>query len=343
MISLKPLLPESASRWVKETNPLSRIYRDRRRITPRPAFMYIEVTTRCNLSCRMCCRDTLKPGEIRDLEFERFQAIVNEAEAFPGIAFHLYGIGEPLLYPHLPEAVDYVRSRFPQSDIVINTNGRLLRGDMADLVLTSDQILISINAGTEESYSWLTRSDGYREVTENVEAFLALRRDSQRYRATGRPAVSLQLLETGRTRGEEAAFRQRWEPHLGNSAEINVKRLTNWGGAIDTNPLRSDTGDNGRRYPCLYLWRSVAVDVNADVFPCCEALGRRRGSSLHLGNLREQRVASLYFSILLAHVRHLHLAARYEELADCRACDIYRCHRNVWCRLPRPILGRHWI
>ena len=93
MISLKHMLPFGVRRWARDTNLLSRAYRDRRRITPRPVFMYIEVTTRCNLACRMCCRDALKPGEVRDLEFERFQAIANEAEAFPGIAFHLYGIG----------------------------------------------------------------------------------------------------------------------------------------------------------------------------------------------------------------------------------------------------------
>ena len=343
MISLKRMLPESARRWVKETNPLSRIYHDRRRITPHPAFMYIEVTTRCNLSCRMCCREGLLPDEIKDLEFECFQEIIDQAGAFPGIAFHLSGVGEVLLYPRFAEAVSYISQRFPHAPIVANTNGRLVYGNLADLLLTLDTVLIRVSAGSREGYSLLARADGYAELTANVEAFLASRRERSLYRDNGKPFVSLQLWETDRTAEEEHDFRRRWEPLLGDNGQVEVKRRTLCGGPVSTAALhaRIDKAESG--YPCLYLWRSMAVGVDGEIYPCCEALRRRRRSSLRLGNVYRQGLDAGYHSPVLRQARALHLAHRYHEVTDCAECEIYATHRNIWWRLPAPVFGRRWV
>lgn len=340
--ALKQLIPTGLKRWVRHDNPVCRLIRDRRLITSRPVFLNIEVTTRCNLACRMCPHESLGASNGQDMPFDLLRQIVNEAGALPGIAFYLFGLGEPLLYEQLPEVVAHIRSCFPQNDIVLDTNGHYLRGPEAESVLDCDRVLISLNAGSADSYLWLTGSNAYDAVTANVRELLRRRQRSRRYQDTGKPFVNIQFLDTDRTRHELPAFRQQWEPLLDGGGAVNVKSVTNWGGAVDTGLLRGPRPAT-RRYPCIYLWHSLAVDVHGNVYPCCEALGRRRDSALRLGRIGERSLAEIYFSRPLHEARHLNLADQYAAIADCRKCDIYSCHRNVWLRLPLALQGRRWV
>ncbi|MCJ7751831.1 MAG: SPASM domain-containing protein [Armatimonadetes bacterium] len=291
----------------------------------------------------MCCREGLPADEIRDVEVECFQEIADQAGAFPGITFVLSGVGEALLYPRFPEAVSCIRQRFAHSPIIVNTNGRLLSGNLAELLLTLDSVLIRVNAACREGYSSLTGTDGYEELTANVEAFLASRRESSLYRDSRRPFVSLQLWETDRTAEEEHAFRKRWEPLLGDNGQVEVKRRTLCGGPVSTAALHARIDKQESGYPCLYLWRSLAVGVDGEIYPCCEALRRRHRSSLRLGNIHRQGLDAAYRSPVLRQARALHLAHRYHEVSDCAECEIHATHKNIWWRLPAPVFGRKWL
>jgi len=344
MISaLKRVLPTSAKRRMKQSKVVHRLYRDGRGLRARPLFMNIELTTHCNLSCRMCSHDLLPPEDLGHMPFDRFRRIVDQAEAFPGIVFLLFGLGEPLLYPRLPAAMDYVHHRFPKAPIGLSTNAHFLRGDMAEAVLNCDKVTISLNAGSPETYRWLHRSDRYEEVTDDITSFLELRSRSPFYKEEKKPFVSLCFLETERTLCEQDSFRRRWEPLLGDGGEVYVKRLVNWGGAVDVSALHRKRGDTASRYPCIYLWNSLSVDIHGNVYPCMQCYGRRRSSALCMGNVGDQTLAGLYCSDSLAEARRLHLADRYSQIEDCRECDIYRLHRNIWFRLPLPLSGRRWL
>jgi len=339
---LKQFIPVGLKRWVRHDNPVSRLLRDRRAITSLPVFINIELTTRCNLSCRMCPHGALGAPKGEDMPFDLLREVVSEARALPGIAFYLFGLGEPLLYERLPEAVAHIRRSLPENDIVIDTNGHYLTGAAAEAVLDCDRVLVSLNAGSADSYSWIMGSNAYDVVTANVRALLLRRQESRRFQATGRPFVNIQFLDTDRTGYELPAFRERWEPLLDGAGAINVKSVTNWGGAIDTGHL-GRSRPAARRYPCIYLWHSLVVDVRGNVYPCCEALGRRHDTALRLGKVGEKPLASIYFSQPLHEARDFNLADQYEAIPDCRGCDIYRCHRNVWLRLPLAVRGRRWM
>ena len=234
---LKHLIPVGVRRWVRHDNPVSRLIRDRRAITSLPLFVNIELTTRCNLSCRMCPHGSLAAPEGEDMPFGLIREVVSEAGALPGIAFYLFGLGEPLLYERLAEAVAHIRSSLPENDIVIDTNGHYLTGAAVEAVLQCDRVLVSLNAGSADSYSWLTGSNAYDLVTANVRELLLRRQESRRFQDTGKPFVNIQFLDIEHTGRELPAFREQWESLLDGTGAINVKSVTNWGGTIDTGQL----------------------------------------------------------------------------------------------------------
>ena len=119
-----------------------------------PSKMFVEVTTRCNLSCAMCVKQTdggCSPEG--DLSMPLFEAL---APAFPRLeALVLNGVGEPLLHPRLEEMIRSARERMPRSGwIGFQSNGLLLSPERANSLARAglDRICVSIDAVSPETF-----------------------------------------------------------------------------------------------------------------------------------------------------------------------------------------------
>jgi putative metalloenzyme radical SAM/SPASM domain maturase len=147
---------------------------------PHPSRLFVEVTTRCNLRCAMCPRES--PGQgIREghMTAETFGRL---APAFPTLdALVLNGIGEPLLHPSLERFVEAGRRAMPDGGwIGFQTNGQLLGPRRAQALADAgvDRICISADAVSPELFGALRRG-GRQDAIEAAAASLheaALRR-----------------------------------------------------------------------------------------------------------------------------------------------------------------------
>lgn len=91
-----------------------------------PRTLYVETTTRCNLTCPMCVKNTPGwrggEGHMTWEVFERLDTALAHAEAVI-----LNGIGEPLLNPALPRMIALTKARQPKGGWCgLQTNGLLL-------------------------------------------------------------------------------------------------------------------------------------------------------------------------------------------------------------------------
>ena len=152
-----------------------------------PSKLFVEVTTRCNLSCAMCVKRTdggCSPEG--DLSMPLFGAL---APAFPGLeALILNGVGEPLLHPRLEEMIRSARERMPRSAWVgFQTNGLLLSPERAVSLARSglDRICISIDAVSPETFRKV-REGGELEGVERALAAMSSART-----ACGRPDLQV--------------------------------------------------------------------------------------------------------------------------------------------------------
>ncbi|MFO3797125.1 MAG: radical SAM protein, partial [Anaerolineales bacterium] len=128
------LPPEAARRlgliegteWLLEETPHALTLR---RVPAAPAKIYIEPTSRCNLSCRMCIRYSWQEqqGTMSEATFERLIEGIAALPAKPILVFG--GFGEPLFHPRIREMVR--RAKAVASRLELITNGILFTEDLA--------------------------------------------------------------------------------------------------------------------------------------------------------------------------------------------------------------------
>ena len=132
--------------------------------------VYVEPTTRCNLSCRTCVRRTWDEPS-GDMAWHVFAALVNDLAQLPGphtMAFA--GIGEPLLHPRFVDMVDGAHKAGLRTEVT--TNAMLLTPEMAhDLPRVGlDQLVVSIDGSTEETYSSVRPGASLERLIDNLRA-----------------------------------------------------------------------------------------------------------------------------------------------------------------------------
>lgn len=115
---------------------------------PYPSKLFVEVTTRCNLRCAMCVKQSPGQGLVEgDMTAQTFARL---APAFPYLdALVLNGIGEPMLHRGLEGFIELAKGAMPASGWVgFQTNGQLLGRRRAESLVAAgvDRICISADA-----------------------------------------------------------------------------------------------------------------------------------------------------------------------------------------------------
>ena len=113
-----------------------------------PSKLYVETTTRCNLACPMCVKQTwgndMAEGSLAPAVYERLRP------AFPHLdALILNGIGEPLLHPQLDAFIRTAKEAMPEGSWVgFQSNGLLLDQARARSLVAAglDRICISVDS-----------------------------------------------------------------------------------------------------------------------------------------------------------------------------------------------------
>jgi len=121
---------------------------------PTPSKLYVEVTSRCNLTCGMCVKQTPGSGIYEgDLSLAAFEAL---APALPHVtALMLNGIGEPLLHPQLETFIRTAKPILPVDGWVgFQTNGLLLDHHRAAALAETglDRICLSVDGATPDTF-----------------------------------------------------------------------------------------------------------------------------------------------------------------------------------------------
>jgi len=122
---------------------------------PYPSKLFVETTTRCNLRCAMCVKQTQDHAlEEGDLSLRTFAAL---EPAFPHLeALVLSGIGEPLLHPGLEGFIRLARRAMPSSGWIGFQSNGLLLDEARGLSLTRaglDRICLSLDAVSPATFS----------------------------------------------------------------------------------------------------------------------------------------------------------------------------------------------
>lgn len=173
-------------------NPGDRIeiVEERGRIELRPnihslARLYIEPTSRCNLTCQTCIRNTWEE-RLGDMDEKTFERLVVQLARFPHLESVMFGgFGEPLAHPAIVDMVRAVKSLGLR--VEMTTNGTLLQGAMLEGLVRSglDRLWVSFDGADEARFESIRRGARFRSVVGNLERLQKLNKKRKRPLAVG--------------------------------------------------------------------------------------------------------------------------------------------------------------
>jgi len=142
---------------------------------PLPRSLYLETTSRCNSRCETCILTFGGREPQKDLGWHEFRRV---ADRFPAIdRALLHGIGEPLLNRDLARMIAHLKGR--GATALFNSNAITLgrRQGRALVEAGLDELRVSLDAATAETYARVRGVDAFARVVDNLERFAALRRE----------------------------------------------------------------------------------------------------------------------------------------------------------------------
>src|SRR5580704_11761199 len=152
-----------------------------------PVCLYLETTNRCNLLCTTCPRTYAELEPPADMSWKLFTSIVDQIPRLHRAVLH--GVGEPMLVKNLPRMVRYLKDR--GTYVLFNTNGTVLneRNGRALIEADLDELRVSFDAATPESYRAIRGKNYFNRILKNVRAF----RELQEREGYAKPRVSAWL------------------------------------------------------------------------------------------------------------------------------------------------------
>jgi MoaA/NifB/PqqE/SkfB family radical SAM enzyme len=315
-----------------------------------PAVLYIETTNRCDSLCQTCIRtfQTLEPP--KDLTLEELARIVEQVPRLQRVLLH--GIGEPLLNPDLFRMIAYLKGR--GVSVAFNSDAIGLTDKKRRALVESglDELRVSMDAATPETYRAIRGVATFDRVVENVTALADLIRE----RGVPRPKLSLWFTVMKRNVRELPDF-VRLAGKIG-ATQVNVQRLVHYGQGLavheqslygevtaletemldeatrlgqdlgvsltasgDTTPVASLTPEERERpwSGCQRPWSLSYVTANGNVLPCCISPWTARDyRGLILGNAFAQPFAQIWNG---ERYREFRTKFETQEAPDpCRGC-----------------------
>jgi putative metalloenzyme radical SAM/SPASM domain maturase len=142
-----------------------------------PSKLFVETTTRCNLKCQSCVKQSKENGITEgDMSMASFMAL---APVFPHLeSLVLNGIGEPLLHPLLEDFMRIAKTSMPAGSWVgFQSNGTLLTHERADSLLVSglDRICLSLDSVSSVTFKDLRAGGEVVDIENAIRALQAAR------------------------------------------------------------------------------------------------------------------------------------------------------------------------
>lgn len=251
-----------------------------------PRHIFIETTAACNLSCNYCPREKRNDH----IEWELFKKIVNECRDYGPRSFSLHLFGEPLLYPKIIEAIQYIKGADRGNTVLLTTNGTLLNLFAERLErIGVDRIIWS-----------------YRKNNFNESSIRLLKK---------RGLIRLLIEETPQKEFEK------WSKF----PRVEIKHLHNYGGNIDVSKWNVSQDLLPERYPCYHLWLAPAIRWNGEITFCCNV--PQLGYEV-LGKYGKENLREVWQGLRLAEIRDEHMKKIYN--GACKNCTSWQAYPSIF-------------
>jgi MoaA/NifB/PqqE/SkfB family radical SAM enzyme len=304
---------------------------------PAPILAKIETTRRCNLNCVVCFRHSLPVRP--DMKLSNFLKILGLLPKVEQVALH--GYGEPLVHKDFLKLADAIRNRGKR--ILLVTNGMFLNGDMTEDLTRSNgvqMISFSVDSFHAEGYRGNDYYTGLAETIRNVvesrnaygtdakiiihstfnlDNIHTMPRMIEFAHETNVDTISLQdityLYEAGDSTSEKAIRLRTPSQHEQEHPlrdKVVVATLVAAEKAVELGvDAQFHLKEEDR---CHWLWHSIYIDVEGNVYPCTDTL------NYPLGNVFNDSIKEIWNG---DEIRHFRTHWIQNPVDECRKCISY--------------------
>jgi MoaA/NifB/PqqE/SkfB family radical SAM enzyme len=133
------------------------------------ARVYIEPTSRCNLACQTCIRNTWDEP-LGDMSMATFDRLVSQLRGFPHLESVMFGgFGEPTAHPDILGMIGKVKALGVRAEMT--TNGTLLDEPMIDGLFQNrlDRLWVSFDGADESRFESIRKGARFQGVVKSLE------------------------------------------------------------------------------------------------------------------------------------------------------------------------------
>jgi len=280
------LMVTKAQRWMR-----------RDRVAGMPAKYFIDPINICNLRCPLCPtgRGLLARPRGR-MTLNDLKLVVDEIAPY-AYRIELYNWGEPLLHPEIFEMIEYVSQR--RITVGLSSNLNHLDAQMAQKLVESglNQLVVSIDGATQESYAAYRRRGKLDDVLKNLKLLI----DTKQTLKRPTPFIVWRMLIGKHNEHEVETVRKMAYEMGADSFSTGVlfvdtrdsEQIEQW---LPNNPAYSpyDYTDDKleNTWDCHDLWESMVINWDGGVAPCCWL----HDPQFDFGNVSSQTVREIWNS-----------------------------------------------
>lgn len=273
-----------------------------------PIHLDLELTTYCNLACAFCPRTQLGL-RLEHMDLLLAKKIIKEFAEKGGCSIKFVYLGEPLMYPHLTEVIQYAKEQ-GIIDTIIATNGNLLTYYNAQKLIECglDFIIFSIDSYKPKHYEALRKKGNLSNVIKGV-VYLDLLRGEKK-----KPKIQIQAIPISPYNDMEiylGDYEQFWKPF---ADKIRISPYCE-----DYENL-SDL-EKTPHFFCQSPFRRFTVRVDGDIALCC---GSRLDSKI-IGNYNDMNLEEAWNSTYMKTIRKNLKEGNAHLNEPCRVCP-FRKH-----------------
>lgn len=310
----------------------------------KPSHVEIEITNKCNLSCKMCLRAHKKLDNIDYMGFDAFAKIFQQFPYISSVA--LSGFGEALLHNDFFEICKYIKRKRPFCNILIATNGTMLNEKTVRLMVQTElnKVHISLDAATAETYAKVRGVDKFDKIVSGIKQLLEAR---AAFRSMT-PLVGIDFVVTDQNYQEISSFielaytldvdyvsslRTLYVPWgytparvdrtalireliraRDRARELDVKILH---GSLINNPYLERLDQLSGNIRCYSFWNNIRITYNGHIALCC---WHPLSATYSLGNILEQPFEHFWNSEQYQELRRRSVEGRPPHPSLCLNC-----------------------
>ncbi|MBF0521084.1 MAG: radical SAM protein [Nitrospirae bacterium] len=275
----------------------------------------------CPCRCVHCPVGLTQPSERHkrfgntDLSLDLFDKIIQEMSAFHHSTLRIHGVGEPLLWGKLHEALQFASEHKVRTWLftcLIHHDNNLLR----EIAANCDIIEVSINSYDAENYLQTKGIDGFKTVKMNLEFV----RDF-----VVKNNLSTRIIGS-RVESEHCDYDDEFLTYWKNTNlldDVFIRSYHDYNSLLKSNRQRGISDI----IPCLVHWNRFNIDCDGTAVLCFNELfkANHSDSQVVLGNVTENTIRDIWVCEKLNIVREAQMKKDYSSVAFADALPCIGC------------------